>query len=82
MGSESLKKEGDRQYNEGKGQEAEGQVRDFGEGVKGRVGGAVGGMVAGVTGDKDKEEKERLRHDDAKARQRGVEAELQKQSDA
>lgn len=57
-------------------------MRDFGEGVKGRVGGAVGGMVAGITGDKEREEQERLRHDDAKARQRGVEAELQKQADA
>lgn len=33
MGSEQLKKEGERQNAEGKGQEAEGQLRDLGSGV-------------------------------------------------
>ncbi|KAL8841511.1 MAG: hypothetical protein Q9170_000894 [Blastenia crenularia] len=81
-GSTSLQKEGERQNAEGKGQEAQGQLSDFGSGVQDRVKGAAGGMVAGVTGDREKEEEMRRKHDDAKTKQRSAEADIQKQADA
>ncbi|KAL8978690.1 MAG: hypothetical protein Q9205_005789 [Flavoplaca limonia] len=70
IGSESMKKEGAQQNAEGKGQEAQGQLSDFGSGVEDRVKGAVGGMAAGITGDREKEEEMRMKHDDAKTKQR------------
>ncbi|CAI6332835.1 unnamed protein product [Periconia digitata] len=80
VGAEGLKQEGIRQNKEGQGQEAQGQLSDLGKGVKDRVGGTVGGAVAGVLGnDAQKSEAER-QHEDGKARQRGVEADLQKQA--
>lgn len=82
VGSESLKQEGVAQNREGKGQEAEGQLKDLGAGVKDRVGGAVGGAIAGITGDREGQAAAQKQHDDGKARQRGVEAELQKEADA
>ncbi|KAL8759122.1 MAG: hypothetical protein Q9199_001004 [Rusavskia elegans] len=82
VGSESMKKEGAQQNAEGKGQEAQGQLSDFGSGVSDRVKGAVGGMAAGVTGDREKEEEMRMKHDDAKTKQRSAEADIQKQADA
>lgn len=39
-------------------------------------------MVAGVTGDREKEEEMRMRHDDAKTKQRSVEADIAKHADA
>ena len=54
-------------------------MSDLGQGVKDRVGGAVGGIVASLTGDRSEEERRRLQHDEGKTRQRGVEADLQKQ---
>jgi len=47
--------------------------------VKDRVGGTVGGVLAGLTGDRSEEERGRLQHDEGKTRQRGVEADLRKQ---
>ena len=82
LGAESLKKEGAQQNAEGKGQEAQGQLSDYGEGIQGRVKGAVGGAMAGLTGHREKEEEQRMKHDDAKAKQRGVEADLQKRAEA
>ncbi|KAL8995149.1 MAG: hypothetical protein Q9169_005058 [Polycauliona sp. 2 TL-2023] len=82
VGSEAMKKEGAQQNAEGKGQEAQGQLTDFGSGVQDRVKGAVGGMAAGVTGDREKEEEMRMKHDDAKTKQRSAEADIQKQADA
>ena len=82
IGSESMKKEGAQQNAEGKGQEAQGQLSDFGSGVQDRVKGAVGGMAAGVTGDREKEEEMRMKHDDAKTKQRSAEMDIQKQADA
>ncbi|KAI4273837.1 MAG: hypothetical protein LQ337_004367 [Flavoplaca oasis] len=82
IGSESMKKEGAQQNAEGKGQEAQGQLSDFGSGVQDRVKGAVGGMAAGITGDREKEEEMRMKHDDAKTKQRSAEADIQKQADA
>lgn len=82
VGSEALKKEGSQQNAEGKGQEAQGQLSDFGSGVQDRVKGAAGGMVAGITGDREKEEEMRRIHDDAKTKQRSAEADIQKQAEA
>lgn len=49
MGAEGLRQEGVRQNEEGKAQEAQGQVKDLGKGLSDRVGGAIGGAVAGLT---------------------------------
>ena len=82
VGAEGLKQEGIRQNREGKGQEAQGQMSDLGRGVQDRVGGAVGGAVAGLTGNAAQKEEAQRQHDDGKARQRGVEADLQKEAQA
>jgi len=79
IGAQGLKQEGIQQNREGKNQEAQGQLSDLGQGVKDRVGGTVGGALAGLTGDRSEEERRRLQHDEGKTRQRGVEADLQKQ---
>lgn len=55
LGAEELKKEGQKQNAQGKGMEAEGQLSDYGHGLKGRVGGTVGGIAAGITGDREKQ---------------------------
>jgi uncharacterized protein YjbJ (UPF0337 family) len=80
VGAEGLKQQGIRQNQEGKEQEAAGQVNDFGKGVKDRVGGTVGGAVAGLTGNERQKAEAERQHDEGKARQRGVEADLQKQA--
>jgi uncharacterized protein YjbJ (UPF0337 family) len=80
VGAEGLKQEGIRQNKEGKGQEAAGQVNDLGKGISDRVGGTIGGAVAGLTGNDAQKAEAQRQHDDGKARQRGVEADLQKQA--
>ncbi|EUC45598.1 hypothetical protein COCMIDRAFT_95061 [Bipolaris oryzae ATCC 44560] len=82
LGAEGLKQEGIRQNKEGKGQEAAGQVNDLGKGIGDRVGGNIGAAVAGLTGNEAQKEEARRQHDEGKARQRGVEADLQKQAEA
>ena len=42
--------------------------------------GAAGGIVAGITGDRDKQETYQAMHDDGKTAQRSAEADIQKQS--
>jgi len=42
--------------------------------------GAAGGMVAGLTGDREKQQKYRTMHDDGKTAQRSAEADIQKQA--
>lgn len=51
-------------------------MRDYGQGVQDRVGGAVGGIVKGLTGDKEGERAERLRHDDGKTAQKSAERDI------
>jgi len=68
-----LKQAGAQQNAEGKGQEAQGQLNDFGSGVANRVSGAVGGAVAGVTGDREAQLKAQEQHDVGKTQQRGAE---------
>jgi uncharacterized protein YjbJ (UPF0337 family) len=81
VGAEGLKQEGIQQNKEGKGQEAAGQVNDLGKGIGDRLGGTVGGAVAGLTGNAAQKEEAQRQHDEGKARQRGVEADLQKQAE-
>ncbi len=78
FGAEGLKKEGQQQNASGKGMEAEGQLSDFGHGVKDRVHGALGGAGAGITGDREAQEKYQMMHDDAKTKQRSAEQDIQK----
>ncbi|KAF2023738.1 hypothetical protein EK21DRAFT_80165 [Setomelanomma holmii] len=80
VGAEGLKQEGIQQNQEGKAQEAQGQISDLGKGVQDRVGGTIGGAVAGLTGNQSQKVEAQKQHDEGKARQRGVEADLQKQA--
>jgi uncharacterized protein YjbJ (UPF0337 family) len=82
IGNESLRSAGERQNAEGKEQEARGQLSDLGVGVLGRAKGTVGSAVAGVLGDEKAKAEFEKGHDEGKARQRGVEAELQKKANA
>ena len=82
LGMEGLKKEGQEQNAQGKGIEAEGQLSDYGSGVKDRVQGTLGGVGAGIQGDREAEEKYRLQHDDGKTAQRSAENDIQKQAQA
>ncbi|SMQ46168.1 unnamed protein product [Zymoseptoria tritici ST99CH_1A5] len=80
LGLDGLKKEGQQQNEEGKAQEAAGQLNDLGTGVMNRVSGTVGGAVAGLTGDREAQAKAQEKHDVGKTLQRGVEAEVSKQA--
>ncbi|KAH8796493.1 hypothetical protein BGZ57DRAFT_9210 [Hyaloscypha finlandica] len=80
VGSEDLKRAGAQQNAEGKGQEAQGQLNDFGSGIANRATGAVQGAVAGITGDRDAQLKAQEQHDIGKTQQRGAEAAIQKQN--
>jgi len=80
VGSQDLKNAGARQNAEGKSQEAQGQLNDFGSGVADRVAGAVQGGVAGITGDRSAQLEAQKRHDIGKTQQRGAEADIQKQN--
>lgn len=80
IGNENLKKAGEQQNAEGKAQEAQGQLSDLGKGVSDRVTGAVGGAVAGLTGDREEQKRREAQHDLGKTLQRGAEADIQKQN--
>jgi hypothetical protein len=47
-----------------------------------RVSGAVGGAVAGLTGDRVKQDEYQAQHDSGKTQQRGAEIDIQKQAEA
>jgi len=53
----------EEQNAEGKGQEAQGQLNDLGSGIANRVSGTVGGIVAGVTGDRQAQIDAEQKHD-------------------
>ncbi|KAE8352049.1 hypothetical protein BDV28DRAFT_161997 [Aspergillus coremiiformis] len=80
IGNENLRKEGVDQNLRGKGAEAEGQLKDFGEGVADRVQGAAGKVAAAATGDRSGEAKWTQIHDEGKAKQRGAEVDMQKRA--
>ncbi|ERF76969.1 hypothetical protein EPUS_02682 [Endocarpon pusillum Z07020] len=78
VGSEGLKREGREQNLQGQGQEAKGQLADFGQGVGDRVAGTMGGAVAALVGDRDEQRRWQERHDEGKTRQRGAEVDMDK----
>ncbi|KAL5355023.1 putative mismatched base pair and cruciform DNA recognition protein [Aspergillus floccosus] len=80
VGNEGLRRAGEEQNARGKGAEAEGQLRDFGEGVRDRMQGGVGKVVAAAAGDRAEEEKWTKVHDEGKVRERGAEADMQKKA--
>jgi len=82
LGNEQLKAAGQRQHREGEQQEAQGQVKDFGRGLNDRVTGTVGSALTGLTSDREGREHYDRMHDEGKTRQRGVEADMQKEVDA
>ncbi|KAH7148844.1 hypothetical protein EDB81DRAFT_759193 [Dactylonectria macrodidyma] len=82
IGNESLKNAGRQQNLEGQQKQARGQLNDFGSGIGDRVQGTLGSAVAGLTGDKSGQAHYDSLHDEGKTKQRGVEAELQKQAEA
>lgn len=78
IGNENLRQSGIQQNADGKAQEARGQASDLAQGVTDRAKGALGNVGAAVTGDREGQAKFQEQHDEGKARQRGVEAELQR----
>ena len=64
VGNENLKQQGREQNLSGQGQEAKGQLDDLSKGVGNRVHGAVGGAVAGLTGDRQGQAKYADMHDE------------------
>lgn len=55
-------------------------MSDLGKGIQDRLGGTIGGAVAGLTGNQAQRDEAQRQHDEGKARQRGVEADLQKEN--
>jgi len=82
IGNEGLRRGGIDQNLQGKEQEARGQLSDLGSGIQNRVQGTLGNIGAAVTGDREEQTKYQDLRDEGKARQRGVEADLdQRQRD-
>lgn len=78
VGSDQMVYEGRRKNQEGQGQEAAGQVKDYVEGAADRVTGAVGSAAAALVGNKEKEAEFQRQHDTGKTNVRGVEADVSK----
>lgn len=57
LGNQGLVNSGRQQNESGQAQEAKGQLKDLGEGIGDRAQGAVGGAVAGLTGDRSEQQK-------------------------
>lgn len=77
---EGMRQAGQQQNEQGKAQEAQGQLNDLGKGVGDRVAGTLGGMAAGITGDREEQARREAQHDTGKTLQRGAEADIQKQN--
>ena len=80
IGSEDLKRQGREQNAAGRVQEAKGQLDDLSSGIGDRLSGAVGGAVAGLTGDRAAQQKYANQHDEGKSRQRGAEMDINRQA--
>jgi uncharacterized protein YjbJ (UPF0337 family) len=80
IGSEDLKRQGREQNAAGQVQEAKGKLDDLSNGIGDRVTGAVGGAVAGLTGDRAAQQKYADQHDEGKSRQRGAEMDISRQA--
>lgn len=78
IGNEDLRRSGIEQNQAGKAQEAKGQLSDLGQGIGDRVTGGIGGAVAGLTGNREDQQKYADIHDEGKTRQRGAELDIEK----
>ncbi|PLB53422.1 putative mismatched base pair and cruciform DNA recognition protein [Aspergillus steynii IBT 23096] len=79
-GYEGLRREGVEQNSRGKAAEAEGQLRDFGSGLKDRAQGGLGKVAAAAKGDREEEAEWERMHDQGKVQQRGAEVDMQKRA--
>lgn len=79
-GYEGLRREGVDQNARGKATEAEGQLKDFGEGIKDRATGGLGKVAAAAKGDRAEEQKWEDMHDQGKVQQRGAEVDMQRRA--
>ncbi|CCU83113.1 unnamed protein product [Blumeria hordei] len=77
VGSKSLEDNGAQQKADGKVQEAQGQLRDLGNGAMDRLQGFMSGTVASMTGNEQAAEEAKVQHDNGKSLQRGVEVDVQ-----
>ncbi|EPQ67330.1 BgtA-20737 [Blumeria graminis f. sp. tritici] len=77
MGNKSLQDNGSQQKADGEVQEAQGQLRDLGNGAMDRLQGFMSGTVASVTGNEQAAEEAKVQHDNGKSLQRGVEVDVQ-----
>ncbi|RJE21402.1 hypothetical protein PHISCL_06272 [Aspergillus sclerotialis] len=77
-GNENLRRAGIDQNKQGKAEEAEGQVKDWGEGMADRAQGAVGSVGAAIKGDREEEDKWRKIHDEGKAQAKEAQDEMEK----
>lgn len=76
IGSPDLVREGRTENQEGQGQQAAGQVKDYTQGAIDRMVGAVGSATATVVGNEDAARGYQKQHDKGKTNVRGVETEL------
>ncbi|KAI9767809.1 MAG: hypothetical protein M1840_005490 [Geoglossum simile] len=82
VGNQGLKNQGVKQNEEGKRQEAQGQLSDFGTGIGDRAKGAIGNATSAIVGDRDEQGRYQEMHDKGKTQQRSAEHDIQKQSGA
>ena len=62
LGNQGMVQDGRDQNERGQAQEAKGQLKDLKQGVGDRVQGRLGGAVAGLTGDRDEQERYMDKH--------------------
>ncbi|MCJ1306829.1 hypothetical protein MMC25_000472 [Agyrium rufum] len=78
IGADGLKKQGIQQNQEGKEQEAKGQLSDLGGGMADRITGTTGSAFAGLTGNRADQQRFAQQHDAGKTAQRSAEADIQR----
>ncbi|MCJ1224553.1 hypothetical protein MMC12_001198 [Toensbergia leucococca] len=79
VGAEGVRQAGIEQNRAGKEMEARGMLSDLGGGAGDRAKGAVGGVVAGLMGDEEGEERYKTMHDGGKMLQRSAAADIDKE---
>lgn len=82
LGLDGLKRDGQEQNARGKGVEAEGQLADYGAGIKDRIQGAAGGVGAALIGDRAAQDQYQNQHDDGKTAQRSAERDISRAAEA
>lgn len=80
VGNENLRRAGMEQNQQGKADEAKGQLQDFGQGMADRSRGAAGGIGAALTGNRAEEDRMREVHDAGKQKQKGAEEEMERRA--